>query len=86
MILQMWAVFDHKVEAFMQPQFFRSKGEALRSFSDAVQQDGTVFTKHPEDYSFWFRGTFDDSNGSVTPASDADAAVFKALDFVPPLA
>lgn len=66
MKLRMYSVFDKKVEAYMPPVYFRSEGEAKRSFVDALQNN-QQFIAHRSDYSFAFIGLFDDNLGSVEP-------------------
>lgn len=62
MRLVICAVRDKAVDAFLQPMFFRSKGEALRSFLDAIKSNA-VFSAHPEDYDFYELGSYDDNTG-----------------------
>lgn len=62
MICGIFSVFDAAVKAYLPPFFARSKGEAIRSFSDAVNTEGHQFKKHSGDYSLWYLGEFDDSN------------------------
>lgn len=58
---QVCAVRDAKVKAFNNPMFFRTNAEAIRSFSDACNDDKNVdFKRHAEDYSIWCVGTWDD--------------------------
>lgn len=64
MIMQVYAVYDKKVGAYMMPQFFRTKGEALRAFMDAVASEAAPFRKHAEDYVFCCLGEYDDHSGS----------------------
>lgn len=47
------SVFDVKAEGFMQPMFFQARGQAMRSFQDAVNDADSVFFKHPEDYTLF---------------------------------
>jgi len=77
-----FAVRDSKVGAFNQPLFFRSRGEAVRSFSDAVNKSENGFLAHADDYDFWFIGEFDDSDGRLLPAPPE--RVCGASDFVLP--
>lgn len=63
MKLQMFAVLDQAVGAFLQPFFSRAKGEAIRSFSDAVNDKEHMFFRHSTDYVLFFLGEFDDSSG-----------------------
>ena len=87
-IYQLFAVYDKKVGAFNTPLSFRSKGEAMRSFMDAVQDGKQTFARHPEDYVFMHLGSFDDETG-VLDAMSTPHPVMSALDCVkanPPVA
>lgn len=70
MILKMFAVLDAKAGFFGQPFFDQSQGGAVRNFADAVN-DGSnpnnMWNKHPEDFSLFYLGDFDNSNGQMTP-------------------
>ncbi|WNK12562.1 MAG: nonstructural protein [Microvirus sp.] len=77
MILRVYCVLDKAVQAFMPPMCFRSEGEALRSFMEAVSQEGSSFNKHKQDYTFCYCGTWNDSTGlfvSEPPVPIAEAA------------
>lgn len=58
-----FTVFDKAVGAYLQPFFSRSRGEALRSFSDAVNDSKSQFFVHPADFYLVFCGVFDDNSG-----------------------
>lgn len=75
MRLLVCAVRDSMVEAFTTPMFFRSKGEAFRSFLDAFGSSDHVFTKHPDHYALWHLATFDDSSGSFQALEDMKPAL-----------
>lgn len=79
MLLSMFCVMDSAVGAFTPPVSLRSRGEAVRSFQDACNDPQRGFTAHPEHYSFWLVGTFDDSTGIVT--SLEPERICGALDF-----
>ena len=64
MIYKIYSVYDSKAEAYMQPSFMSAKGAALRSFTDAVNDSSHIFGKHPEDYSLFELGSFDDCSAS----------------------
>lgn len=55
-------MLDRAVNAYLQPFYARSKGEALRSFSDTVNQKDHQFFRHAADYSLYYLGQFDDAN------------------------
>lgn len=82
MILSMCAVYDKKVGAYVAPQFFRSNGEAIRAFMDAVASSDTPFAKHPEDYHFSLLGTYDDGLGIVTHDGNGPSVLITALECV----
>lgn len=63
MVVNCYAVFDVKAGAFLAPFFMPHDGQAIRTFSDAVQNPQTGFSKHPEDYSLHRLSTFDDASG-----------------------
>lgn len=63
MRVKIFSVYDSKSEAYMQPFFSPTKGSAVRSFIDSIQDHNTIFCKHPEDYTLFEIGEFDDSTG-----------------------
>ena len=64
MKLEVFAVFDDKIKAYMRPFFVRSKGEAIRTWVDSVNDSQSPFSKHPEDYVLFHIGEYDESTGS----------------------
>ena len=65
MSMVMCSIYDAKAEAFMSPMTFQAKGQAVRSFADAVNKEDSEFNKHPEDYSVFLLGTFDPKMGKI---------------------
>lgn len=63
MKLMVFTVFDKAVSAFLPPFFARSRGEALRSFTEASNDRAHNFSKHAMDYVLMQLGEFDDGNG-----------------------
>lgn len=61
MISHFFSVYDSKVEVFMAPWNAVNKGQAIRTFSDLVNDSNHPWSKHIEDYSLFELGTFDDS-------------------------
>ena len=64
MKMKVCSVFDSKAEAYLQPFYSRSRGEALRAFEDAVNREGS-FKAHVADYTLFEIGEFDDSSGQI---------------------
>lgn len=67
MMTKMFSVFDSKAVVFGLPIFVPTKGAAIRSFSDVANDPKSSIGKHPEDYSLFYLGEFDDSTGSFHP-------------------
>lgn len=63
MKLQCFSVLDQVAMAFLPPFFGRSKGEAIRSFTDAILDQNHMFSKHRSDFVLFWIGEFDDASG-----------------------
>lgn len=68
MILHVYTVYDSAVQAYLQPFFCRSRGEALRSFGDACNDKSKPFFQHGLDYTLVYLGEFDDAGGTFSCA------------------
>lgn len=66
MIFKVFSVYDAAAEAYLQPFFTPTLGLAIRSFSDAVNQEGHQFSNHAADYTLFEIGEFDDSTGNLS--------------------
>lgn len=65
MIHQIFTVYDAAAEAFLQPFFAPTIGSAIRMFSDICEQPDHQFAKHPEDYTLFHIGVYDDSSADI---------------------
>lgn len=75
----MFVVYDVKANAYMQPWFLTQEGMALRAFSDCVNDADHNFGRHPEDYTLFNIGLYDDSTAEVkwqTPKSCGNGLEF----------
>lgn len=61
MILDIFSVYDSKAKAFLPPFFMVNSMVARRSFGEAANDANHQFCKHPEDYTLFKIGTWDDS-------------------------
>jgi len=67
MKVKVFAIHDSKVNVYMAPPFFSpTSGSALRHFIDLAQDEKTSIAKHPEDYTLFEIGEYDDQNGQLT--------------------
>ncbi len=62
---RIFVVFDSKAAAYLPPFFMPEAGQAVRVFSDMVNDPTHAFGKHPEDYTLFEIGTFDDREGRL---------------------
>lgn len=81
MLLQVFSIYDSKVEAYLQPFFAPTKGAAIRYFSDAIADPQHQFFKHCEDFTLFHLGSYDDSGGLFD--CDAPVSVGNAVEFKP---
>jgi hypothetical protein len=65
------AVKDNAVEAFQPVASVRARGEAIRSFQDAINNPQNIqLNSHPEDFDLYYIGDFDDQTGRITDDYD----------------
>lgn len=74
MILSVFTILDSKIGSYMNPFYAKNKGQALRDFIDLMKDSQSVISKHPEDYSLYEIGSFDQDSACLKP--------FKVLEFV----
>lgn len=76
--LKMFAPFDSKLQVYMNPMFFLHTGQAERVWVDLCNGPDSMLSKHPEDFTLFQVGEFDDSSGeirSIHPAVQVMSAV-----------
>lgn len=84
MKLLICSILDQTAQAFFQPMYFNNKGTAIRSFSDAVNSGSGEISRHPDQYTLYQIGEFDDSTGLITVVdhvSLGNGAQYKTTDF-----
>ena len=67
MLLNIYTIYDSAAVAYMRPFFQQSDGQAMRSFSDIALDADHEIGKHPEDYSLFRIGTYNDNTGEIKP-------------------
>lgn len=63
MIQKIYSVFDSKTGIYSHPILRVSRGAAIRDFSDEVANPQSPYAKHPEDFTFYELGEYDDNQG-----------------------
>ncbi|QXP08141.1 MAG: nonstructural protein [Arizlama microvirus] len=67
MKLKVFSVYDSKVEAYKQPFFMSTKGEAVRGILEVLDRQDHPFAKYPADFTLFELGEYDDANGKMLP-------------------
>lgn len=66
MLFKMFTVYDSAAGAYVAPFFLAATGQALRQFTDAVNDPASSLCQHPEDYTLYEIGTYEDTHATVT--------------------
>jgi len=61
----LYCVYDAKVGVYSMPMFAQTDAQAIRTFRDAIKQEGSLLNRHPEDFSFVRLATVMDETGEV---------------------
>jgi len=66
------AIKDRAIDAFQAPFAVRAEGEAIRAFTDAInnQNHQNNMHAHAEDYDLYVVGHFHDHNGKIEPLEE----------------
>ncbi len=65
MKVNIYSIFDTASGLHRYPMFVNSDGEAIRSFKDASANAESDIGKHPEDYTLYRLGSFNDRTGTI---------------------
>ncbi len=66
MLLNLYCVFDVKSGVYDRPFCAVADGAAVRSFSDICVNAEHPIGQHPEDYSLYWLGAFNDNDASLS--------------------
>lgn len=72
---KIYTIFDSKAEAFNAPFYFQHDAQAIRGFADAVNSPESHIGMHPEDYTLFVIGTYDDETAEIKTESPAALGV-----------
>ena len=83
MIFKIFAIHDSKAQAHFPPFYLPTKAMAVRAFADMANDPTNNVGKHPEDYTLFHIGEYDDNTGVIEPLSPT-TAINKAVNLVNP--
>lgn len=61
MVQLIFTIHDNKAQAYLPPFFLHAAGMAKRTFADCCNDPDHAFGKHPEDYTLFQIGSFNDA-------------------------
>lgn len=64
-MLEIFSSYDEKLQGYNLPFFMPKKAQAIRHFSDGINDPSTQISKHPGDYTLICLGTFDEETGII---------------------
>lgn len=67
MRLNIYTIFDQASGSYKRPFAAQADGEVIRIFKDMAMNAEHEIGAHPEDYSLWRIGIFDDNNAALVP-------------------
>ncbi|AXL14472.1 nonstructural protein [Microviridae sp.] len=83
MSIKVCTVYDSKSESYMLPMYFKHRGDAVRSFTEAATDKSTTIGKYPADFTLFELGSFCEASGKFvlnsTPISIGCALEFLSI-------
>lgn len=67
MLLRAYTLHDVKALTYSPPFFQSNNALAIRMLDDLVNDKNTSVGRHPSDFKLYCVGSYDDSNGALTP-------------------
>lgn len=81
MKLTVFSIFDAKAKAYLPPFYLHQPAQGIRAFIDSVNKRGHAFNAHPEDYTLFTLGTFDDEKAEFQ-LNNSPQALHNGLELV----
>jgi len=63
---RVFVIYDSKVQAYLQPFFARTAGEALRMWESTVNDPKTQISKYPADFTLYETAEFNELTGAFS--------------------
>lgn len=82
MLHEMFSIYDSKAKAYLPPFILPNSQMAQRTFGDCVNSEKHQFHAHPEDYTLFQLGTFDDAVGKFMPATPVKVNLGTGIEYI----
>ena len=79
-MLNIYAIYDAKAEAYLQPFFTTADGLAIRMFQQSVNDQEHTFNKWADDYTLFSIGRWDEITGTMH-SSEVNISLGNALTY-----
>ena len=80
MKVQLYAIFDTCSGIYEKPFFHTADDSVKREFQDVCMEEKHPISRHPEHYSVWRLGIFDNTTGSVV--DEANECLWTAVEAI----
>jgi len=77
---EIFTIYDSKAQAYLTPFFLHKDGMAMRVFADCVNDKNHQFGKHPEDYTLFRIGSWDDDKAKFL--TNNPIAIGNGVEFI----
>lgn len=67
--MKIFTVHDSKAQAYLQPIYFRSTGEAIRAFETTCKDKNSQFAQYPSDFSLLHIGEWNQDTAAIVMLS-----------------
>jgi hypothetical protein len=80
-IKKVFSVYDEKSEAYLQPFFLDTVGQAVRAITDCVNDSNHAFSRHSSDYTLFLLGEFNDNNADFVESKKSLGCLVEFKEF-----
>ena len=79
---QVFSIYDAKAQAYFPPFYLHNSQMAIRQFGDMVNDPESRVSKHPEDYTLFNLGEWDDQTSNYKIAKNSPESLGNGVQFV----
>ena len=79
---QVFSIYDSKAQAYFPPFCLHNPQMAIRQFSDMVIDPESRISKHPEDYTLFQLGEWDDQTSKYKISKNSPESLGNGVQFV----
>lgn len=77
--MNIYTIYDSKAEYYLPPFFARTHNEAIRTFSQAVNDSQHHIGQNHSDFTLFFIGSYDETNGHIEGLDSGGSYIHSSL-------